>query len=382
MEALTDTINLVVIDHGSAYIKAGFSGEDSPRLIIPSVIGTFEPTEQGRPIVKKNGAQLNLMKPECPLSFPIERGVIKNTEESWEHMCLIWEYIFNELQVDPTTANVLIADSPNTPRENRLKIAEYMLGNFRVSSLGIVSTAVLSLISTGRTRGLLVDAGDGATNIVPIFETFPLAHATKMMKLAGKDVTNFMHESLESVLTPAQFAVARAIKEKTLLVPHDYDHALQSPDALSLEERSYELPDGRVIQVDKNVRLVASEMLFRPSLVGENCKSLHQLILDSVNKCDNDLRNDMYSNIVLSGGTSMMRGFSARIEHELKQSLPSSLTTSDLRVVSDSFRKHAAWIGGSMLASLDTFGKYLTISKAQWDDENEVKSSLVQRSSF
>lgn len=47
MEILFDQEEFVVIDNGTGFIKAGFSGQDLPRLIIPTVIG--ERTEQVDP---------------------------------------------------------------------------------------------------------------------------------------------------------------------------------------------------------------------------------------------------------------------------------------------------------------------------------------------
>jgi actin len=39
MEIFFDQEEFVVIDNGSGFVKAGFSGQDLPRLIIPTVMG-------------------------------------------------------------------------------------------------------------------------------------------------------------------------------------------------------------------------------------------------------------------------------------------------------------------------------------------------------
>ena len=44
MEIFFDQEEFVVIDNGTGFVKAGFSGQDLPRLIIPTVMG--EHTEQ------------------------------------------------------------------------------------------------------------------------------------------------------------------------------------------------------------------------------------------------------------------------------------------------------------------------------------------------
>lgn len=39
MEIFFDQEEIVVIDNGTGFVKAGFSGQDLPRLIIPTVVG-------------------------------------------------------------------------------------------------------------------------------------------------------------------------------------------------------------------------------------------------------------------------------------------------------------------------------------------------------
>lgn len=39
MEIFFDKEEFVVIDNGTGCVKAGFSGQDLPRLIIPTVVG-------------------------------------------------------------------------------------------------------------------------------------------------------------------------------------------------------------------------------------------------------------------------------------------------------------------------------------------------------
>jgi len=42
MEVRFDESEVIVIDMGSGFIKAGYSGEDLPRVVIPTVIGEKE----------------------------------------------------------------------------------------------------------------------------------------------------------------------------------------------------------------------------------------------------------------------------------------------------------------------------------------------------
>lgn len=48
-------------------------------------------------------------------------------------------------------------------------MTEIMFENFRVPSFYLAIQAMLALYSSGRTTGLVLDAGDGVTHTVPVF---------------------------------------------------------------------------------------------------------------------------------------------------------------------------------------------------------------------
>lgn len=52
-----------------------------------------------------------------------------------------------------------------------------MFENFNVPAFYLSIQAVLSLYAAGKTTGLVLDAGDGVTHTVPIFEGYTLPHA-------------------------------------------------------------------------------------------------------------------------------------------------------------------------------------------------------------
>ena len=54
-------------------------------------------------------------------------------------------------------------------------------------------------------------------------------------------------------------------------------------------------------------RFRAPEVLFRPDLIGEECEGIHEVLAYAIQKSDMDLRRTLYSNIVLSGGTTLIK---------------------------------------------------------------------------
>jgi len=81
---------------------------------------------------------------------------------------------------------------------------------------------------------------------------------------------------------------------------------------------------------------------------------IHQVIVDSINRADLDLRKSLYSNVVLSGGSTLCRGFGERLLSEVKKL---ALKDIKIKIYAPPERKYSTWIGGSILASLSTFKK-------------------------
>ena len=96
------------------------------------------------------------------------------------------------------------------------------------------------------------------------------------------------------------------------------------------------------------------EILFEPELIGLEYPGIHQIVLESINRTDLDLRKNLYGNIVLSGGATLTKGFGDRMLHELQR-----IAVKDMRIkiFAPPERKYSTWIGGSILAGLSTFRK-------------------------
>ena len=74
--------------------------------------------------------------------------------------------------------------------------------------------------ATGRTTGVVLDAGDGVTHAVPIYEGFALPHSIMRVDVAGRDVTRYLQLLLRkegyNFHTSAEMEVVKQIKEVTI----------------------------------------------------------------------------------------------------------------------------------------------------------------------
>ncbi|CAH1761701.1 13073_t:CDS:10 [Entrophospora sp. SA101] len=280
----------VVIDNGSGVIKADFAGDDQPKCAVEGNVFIERKAQELRGLIK--------------IKYPIEHGIVS-----------IWKYIYEEeLKTAPEEHPVLLTEAPFNLRNNKILLHKCFL-NVQSPALFTSIQAVLSLYSSGRTTGIVLDSGDGVTHAVPVYEEFSLPYAIRRIDIAGRSGYNFH--------TTAEKEVVRTIKEKICYVAINPNKEEKDTNR---EFSDYVLPDGSVVKL-KTERFKAPEILFKPELIGE--------------EVDLDLGKSLFANVVLSGESTLYKDFGTRLLNEVRK-----LAVKDIKIkiYAPQERKYSTWI--------------------------------------
>eukprot|EP00928_Gymnodinium_smaydae_P080573 TRINITY_DN64241_c0_g1_i1.p1 TRINITY_DN64241_c0_g1~~TRINITY_DN64241_c0_g1_i1.p1 ORF type:complete len:388 (+),score=73.48 TRINITY_DN64241_c0_g1_i1:107-1270(+) len=358
---------VIIIDNGSGTCKAGMSTHEEPTHVFAEVVGM--PRRSTKASMAKEyyfGDDALCHRNGLCVSYPLENGIIEN----FDHMERLWEYtITDQLKVSAEEHPVLLTEPPYNPKPNRERMVEIMFEKFCVPSLNISIQGVLALLGQGRTTGVVLDSGEGVTHTIPIFDGFGMPYCINRLDLAGRELNvllaKLMAQEGVSLTTTEEQHQTRLIKEKHCYV------ALE-PTSEFCESVAYKLPDGRELTICEE-RWKCPEALFTPQLCGLEAIGVAGMVWESISRCEIDLRKQLLSNVVLSGGSTMFPGFRERMMKELRSFAPST-TQGNIRIVNSKDQKFAVWTGAQVSANLRS------MQEDQWltyEDYEEYGASYI-----
>lgn len=95
----------------------------------------------------------------------------------------------------------------------------------------------------------MLDAGDGVTHAVPVFNGFAIPHAIRRIDVAGRDVTENLQTHLRragyNLHTTAEKEIVRMIKEKACYIA--INPTKEEKEVRPTED--FKLPDGNIVKV-------------------------------------------------------------------------------------------------------------------------------------
>lgn len=366
----------IVIDSGSYTCKSGFSGEENPKSIIPTLVGSPKNSSHKNDSEDEKNIYIgNELKAEKDGTLTTVRAIRNGVICNWEKMELIWNYIFShELKVDPSEYSVLMMESPKTIKINREKMTEVMFETFNVPSFFVGNSCFLGSYVAERNTSVVLECGHEVTSICPQYGGYIIPEGINRENFGGIDLAMYLQALFKEHEKKRYHGISHEtlfdIKEKTCYIALDYESELKKIlsstkfNSSSKYNIKYSLPDQKEINICEE-RIRCPELLFKPYLNGLNFGGIDKMIYDCIMKCPITSRSELANNIFIIGGTSMFNGLKERLENDLTKLFPYNIKANVYHIPE---YKYAAWIGGSILSDLPNY-KDIVISRKDYDDE-------------
>lgn len=423
----------MVLDVGTHTIRLGYSGDDTPSVIVPS---SYSLGKDGQ---MKFG--------EFGLGFPREGSeilpIFRFREESSNELeltdkealvALLKWAVEDRLQTKGAVHPVLLVDSPLWTKELRETIISLLFERLEVPALFLGRSPVVSAFASGKHTGLIVDLGASSVTVSPVFDGYVVKSAVAWQKALGGNALSAQCKAMLEENGLAEQAISalpiEVIDKKPVNLGADAEFSRKNVPAINGSFRSFH--QGRLLEDLKESILQVSEsgianeadialrppkyfefptgynrnfgfdrfrlgeILFQPNKYGYSAPTkdrqgdqimsetataglvtgLSDMIQRAVQGCDVDLRPSMVASVMLCGGGASIAGLSERLNADLNR-MP---TFGRVRVqvpTTSNERRNAAWIGGSILASLGSFHQ-LWLTKQEFQEHG---ASFIERKS-
>ena len=375
----------IIIDIGSGIIKAGISGQEAPKTIFPNYIGEPKYSKVLRSFSKDNqemkeqyiGKDCSKYLGILKLRYPVKNGIFENEQD----ILTVFKYIYQNLEINNEEIRehpILITEPLLNPYINREKIASALFENLSAPAIFFASQPILSLFSTSNTSGVILESGEGVTQSCIVYEGYSIPNSYIRNNYGGRDVTDYFQTLLKkqgySFSTTSEFEIVRKMKEEICFTAIGNSNSVLSNMSghfdlggnknKSESSNTYNLPDGNAIKIGEE-KCIAPEILFNPSIIGSEYLSFQEMIVTSINKVDIDLRKNLYTNVLISGGNTLFKGIQEKFHTEIKYLSPKNMK---VKIHSPGNRLLSCWTGGNVISTLEIFKK-MWVTRDDWSEK-------------
>eukprot|EP00730_Choanoeca_flexa_P009482 TRINITY_DN12654_c2_g8_i1.p1 TRINITY_DN12654_c2_g8~~TRINITY_DN12654_c2_g8_i1.p1 ORF type:complete len:376 (+),score=82.42 TRINITY_DN12654_c2_g8_i1:494-1621(+) len=370
-------MSAIMIDPGSFSIKAGFSNEHTPGVVMRSIVG--RPRHQGvmTGVGQKDkyfGNEALEKRGILTLEEPLMEGSLRSFDADQ-----LLSHIFEQLGADPSQQSLLLAEEAANPTRHRSEAAHVMFETFNVPRFQLFPSAICACYTSTKSTGLVVDLGHSKTRVTPVIDGCVVPNASKSIEVGGKDITLRLGALLNqkpelqtrnlSFSTSGERELVREFMEQHASAQRIKWKPSRAPTA------QFELPDGQVIELG-NERYMCTEPLLRANEssgweTADLAYTISQALegqsqLDISGLFDGFVAKELRDNIVLVGGCSKLNGLVDRLKNDI-----SGKTT--IHALPD--RELLVWRGGAIVAEMPAFQEQW-ITKAKYD---EVGPDIMRR---
>ena len=366
----------LILDIGSNNFRLGWAGGDFPDIIAPSVyvdiadylftsdISGSDTISGLEEIFLDTDTQIHLVGFDALKYQNILKIREFSKEKDYNILSKFFSHYYQQLNtpVESHFKQPLIIITPFYKSElEKSKLQEVFFNSLNFPNILFLPESQAILSTLQKSSGIVVSIGESYTSISSIFHGFTNLMARDMFPITGKNITNYLLNLILSKISSSKNTyldkkITKEIKDKmSLCILDPKEERKRVKEGLTKYDRIIDLPDGSKLKLNSE-RFLLSEPLFDPKIIHIDYIGLAEAISKVVMSWDRENWEELLSNVILSGGSSLITGLSERIEVELQKFFSEKLKPK-IKVVAPSGRENMGWIGASVLFSKDQLKK-------------------------
>lgn len=356
-------MQVVVVDNGAHTLRAGLATDAEPAARVPNCVAR---AKKEKTVLVGDGLRQHTRTHDLALHRAHERGYVVNWDVEravWDRVACLASSSSSSSSAAASDAGLLLTEAPLCPaplRRTTLQVVFEELGF--AAHLAAVPAALalrrhLHLLlqqqqqqPQQRRAALVIDAGFSFMHAVPCAcggrtsaaWARPLAQGVRRVDVGGKALTNLLKEvvSFRHWNMMEETLLVGDIKERLAFVSLDFARDMRAPPPAA----HYLLPDysssavGAPVASDAEAaalkaagkqilslgieRFTVPEVLFNPSDVGIDQCGIADAAAMAVEACPAAELDQLWSCVLVRGGTSLIPGFAERLESELRALAP------------------------------------------------------------
>jgi actin-related protein 4 len=323
---------------------------------------------------------------------------------------------------------LLMTETAWNSSKNREKSIEIAMESWGCPAFWLARNSVMAAFGAGRATALVIDLGASTASVMCIHDGLILKKSVQKSGVAGNWVSSQVRSLFNnsepkidliphfmiSAKTPVDAgAPAQAIFQKFDHKITDSFRALEEERVISefkesvvqvyngpgrlnsthpsgipnienvkaMPGRVFEFPDGSNQMWGADRMSVVEGMWDERAALpvpGEpaltKAQTIPEMVKASISAVDMDLRAALLQNVVVTGGTTLLQGFTDRLHNEMVAMYPNARIKIQAAGLTTE-RRFGSWVGGSILGSLGTFHQ-MWISRKEYD---EFGASVVDK---
>jgi len=343
----------VIIKVGARFIQAGFAGDATPILRTPTNAYDLGDAQLNNTIQFKHCLSSDIKEEDHYFenkllwTYDLIGCDMTRLESLLER--IFYDIYQNNLLVDAKKCKVLIIEPPFFPVPLKKVITKVLLFHIHAQSLRFYPEPVLSTVSAGSNSGLVVDLGWNQFTVTPVYDLRMIYKDIKVTYRAGKVLHEMVYEKLKNVESLPKEGGFDLVER---LICEVFYCNTSKTSKVTPEE--FQFGD---LKIPNRIRYeIIEELMFKenPKGIDNENQLLIPMIKSALEALSIDLRGELSSRIIFTGGVSMIPGIKTRILEELKK-------VTELPI--DAIVSLGSWEGASLYCSTSLMSPSTTGTK-------------------